>query len=215
MAKKFARPTDKYRPKTENHQHYWDTLNNNQIRYVACTGPSGVGKTLLAAKFVSQELLKGKYDKLYICTPIVELDNMSMGWLPGSAEEKLSPHMQRITQHLEKFLLKDYDFQVEFLPLAYIRGISAESAIVWVDEAQNMYLPELKALFTRICQNSRLLVTADFDQSDLKFYDKSDLQKVCEVMEDYKHFEWVKLNEEDIVRSKHISEILKRFKDLA
>ena len=201
---------DKYRPKTQNHQDYWDDMSNRKLNYVACTGPSGTAKTILACKYAAQSINQGDYDKLYIITPMVEVDDYSMGFLPGGVEEKTSPHLQRITQHLKRFSHSDHQIPIEPLALSLIRGRNLEG-IILLDEAQNCTLNELKAVFTRLTNNSKLIISGDFAQNDMKFRYKSDLEKCLDAMEGYRAFSWTKMTDDDIVRSKHISEILRRF----
>lgn len=199
----------KIRPKTARHQDYWDSLVDYDIKYLACTGPAGTGKTTLAAKAVVEMVSRNKYNKVYIVTPMVEVDDYSIGWLPGDLKSKTEPHLIRITQHLDKFL--DKEIEVESLALAYIRGLDLYNCCVILDEAQNCTCQELKAIFTRMAGNSKLIILGDFEQNDMKFTGKTDFQKVCEAMDGYKPFDWIQLDDRDIVRSKHIGEILKRF----
>jgi phosphate starvation-inducible PhoH-like protein len=57
---------------------------------------------------------------------------------------------------------------IEIVPLALIRGRTFDDAFIIVDEAQNLTIEELKALVTRVGENTSLVVDGDINQSDLK-----------------------------------------------
>jgi phosphate starvation-inducible PhoH-like protein len=57
---------------------------------------------------------------------------------------------------------------IEVLPLAYIRGRSIDDAIIIVDEAQNISLKNMRSTLTRIGENSKMIITGDTKQIDIK-----------------------------------------------
>ena len=69
-----------------------------EIKLVSLTGKAGTGKTLLAlAAAIAQH---GIYDQIMLARPIVALSNRDIGFLPGDAEEKVSPYMQPLFAHI-------------------------------------------------------------------------------------------------------------------
>ena len=89
-----------------------------------------------------------------------------LGYLPGKLEEKMEPYARYIADLAAKLhrlrpankIFIDSDVyppqfnpkNLEILPLAYIRGMNIENAVVIIDEMQNMSRSECRALLTRM-----------------------------------------------------------------
>ena len=65
---------------------------NPEIKLIALQGVTGTGKTLLALASALEQ--KNIYDQIILTRPIVPLSNGDIGFLPGNAEDKISPYMQ-------------------------------------------------------------------------------------------------------------------------
>ena len=85
-----------------------------------------------------------------------------MGFLPGDAEQKMSPWGQAVYNTLgsivHKHVLDEIDGRglLEVLPLTHIRGRSLHNAYVIVDEAQSLERNVLLTVLSRIGQNSKV-----------------------------------------------------------
>lgn len=155
-----------------------DALLDPDIPVVTLIGVAGSGKTLLATAAGIQQVF-GKmgseklYKKLIISRPIQVMGN-DIGFLPGSAEEKLAPWTQPIIDNLEVLTenkpamvaewFEKGKIEVEALP--YIRGRSINNAIMIVDEAQNLTSHEVKTILTRVGHNTKIILTGDIEQID-------------------------------------------------
>lgn len=205
--------TYKYKPLTEGQQNYFDALHDKNIRYLAISGPPGVGKTLLSLQKAACDLLEGRINKIYLCTSVTPIFGEEIGFIPGNVKEKMSTWMLPMTDHLSKFI-PDYAKRgdIEYIPLAQIRGRTIDNSILILDEAQNVSLDVFKAVLTRISDDSRLYMMGDFDQSDKGKH--TDFEKVCRALDGMSSFDWINLTDEDIIRSKSISEINKRLKSI-
>ena len=62
----------------------------------------------------------------------------------------------------------NYDKVIEICPLAYARGRTFENAWVIGDETQNCTITQMMMLLTRIGKDSRMVITGDMSQSDIK-----------------------------------------------
>ena len=71
---------------------------NDEIKLVALEGVAGTGKTLLALASALEQ--KNKYDQIILARPIIPLSNREIGFLPGDAEDKISPYMQPLWDNL-------------------------------------------------------------------------------------------------------------------
>ena len=72
-----------------------------RIPIVALTGAAGTGKTLLALAAVLKMLKPGQYENAKLARPMVELSDKTMGFLPGTVEEKIDPYFSPIYDNLE------------------------------------------------------------------------------------------------------------------
>lgn len=131
------------------------------------------GKTFCVATFAANQYHLKRVNKIVITRPHVAVGK-DIGYLPGTLEEKCAPWALPVVDVLERHLSKGVvetalkNGNIEVAPLALMRGRSFENAFVIVDEAQNITLPELKMLVTRIGEGSKLVLNGDVQQSDLK-----------------------------------------------
>jgi phosphate starvation-inducible PhoH-like protein len=96
---------------------------------------------------------------------------------------------------------------MEFAPLAFMRGRSFNWSIAMLDEAQNATLEQLKLFLTRIGKRSKLIVTGDPFQSDLK---NSGLMYIVDRLKDVEGVAIVNLPETAQVRNPLITKMLER-----
>ena len=57
---------------------------------------------------------------------------------------------------------------VMFLTTSFLRGITLDNCIILVDECQNLNFHELDTIMTRVGQDSKIIFSGDFFQTDLK-----------------------------------------------
>ena len=86
-----------FQPLTDNQKIFFDAYKRGDY-FVALHGVAGTGKTLLALAG-SLEMRNG-FDQLILARPIIPLSNRDIGFLPGDAEEKVSPYMQPLFDNL-------------------------------------------------------------------------------------------------------------------
>ena len=158
-------------PKNDKQQEYLDALKSSD--QVIVFGPAGTGKTYCVATFAANQYHLKNVNKIVITRPHVAVGR-DIGYLPGTLEEKSAPWALPVIDILERHLTKGVvetalkNGNIEVAPLALMRGRSFEDTFVIVDETQNITLPEVKMLVTRIGQGSKLVLNGDIQQSDLK-----------------------------------------------
>ena len=158
-------------PRNERQEEYLKALKDSD--QVIVFGPAGTGKTYCVATFAANQYHLKNINKIVITRPHVAVGK-DIGYLPGTLEEKCAPWALPVIDVLEKHLTKGVvetglkNENIEVAPLALMRGRSFENTFVIVDEAQNITLPELKMLVTRIGEGSKLVLNGDVQQSDLK-----------------------------------------------
>ena len=190
-------------PKNERQAEYVSALNSSN--QVIVFGPAGTGKTYVVSTYAANKYHIKDINKIVITRPHVAVGK-DIGYLPGTLEEKSAPWALPVLDVLERHLGKGVvetglkNGNIEVAPLALMRGRSFEDAFVICDEAQNITLPELKMLVTRIGDGSKLVLNGDVQQSDLK--DGAGLSKIVHLTK--KHMLPIPIVEfgiDDIVRS--------------
>lgn len=178
-------------------------------------GCAGTGKTYCSAGTVAQLFMKGGYKKIVLTRANVPTGK-SLGHFPGTVAEKMTPWLMPMLEVLSKAFGKGkYEFmlakgEVEIQPIETIRGRSYEDALVLVDEAQNLCMDEIKAITTRLGENSKLVLMGDPAQSDVK--DGRDLIEFCrKVNRAGIYLPVVEFGVDDIVRSDIVADLVRLF----
>ncbi len=161
-----------------------NALLNPEIKLVCLQGVAGTGKTLLAlASALEQRHL---YNQIILARPIIPLSNRDIGFLPGSAEDKISPYMQPLWDNL-KFIKSQFrpgekkhkvldemeeSGELSITALAFIRGRSLSNVMFIIDEAQNLSPHEVKTIITRAGEGTKVVFTGDIKQIDTPYMDE-------------------------------------------
>jgi PhoH-like ATPase len=165
-----------------------DLLMDPDVSVVALSGFAGTGKTILALAAGLEQVMepsvdrRSRYDKLAIYRPVVAHGKADLGFLPGGLEEKLSPWMAAIldnvtalTEHrsyadarrvVDEMVAQD---RLSLESVTFLRGRSLQNQFVIVDEAQNLEVPTLKTLLTRVAEGTKIVFTGDLAQIDTPY----------------------------------------------
>jgi len=207
-----------FKPKTIGQSEYLKTIIHNSVTFA--TGPAGCGKSFLCLGLACQYLLEDRFDTIIVARPTVEAAPKSIGYLPGDVDEKLSPYLLPAVEHMKKFLGKDvygkyyHDNRIQFKALEFCRGSNFDDSFVICEESQNCSSEQLIMLVTRLCENSKMVINGDFEQTDLKKKSgdfPTDLQFIMNRVEsnELKHFGITRLTEADIIRNPLIAGFLR------
>jgi PhoH-like ATPase len=164
---------------------------NEGIDIVSIQSEAGYGKTFLAlaaALYLVLERKDNPFRKIYLVKPVVEI-GAKMGYLPGDIEEKMTPYVRYVSDQLAKLHemrsanrifadpsaenLKLNSKRFEIQPVAFIRGMNIENAVVIVDEMQNLSRSETRALLTRMGENVKCICLGDTRQVDNPYLNES------------------------------------------
>jgi len=204
----------KIKPLTENQKLYIRMIEENDI--VFAVGPAGTGKTFLAVAMAVKYLREGKIEKIILTRPAVEAGE-SLGYLPGTYEEKVYPYLIPLYDALYSMIPYDRVKRmmeariVEVAPLAYMRGRTLSDAFIILDEAQNTKAVQMKMFLTRIGPRSKVVITGDVTQIDLPKHEKSGLTEAINILQGIEGIAFVFFDKEDVSRHRIVKSIIEAY----
>jgi phosphate starvation-inducible PhoH-like protein len=199
--------------RTPNQTAYIKTILSNDI--TLAYGPAGTGKTHIAIGMAVYALKNAVIERIILCRPAVD-SGASIGFLPGTMEEKIGPYLAPLFDELNCYVEAKHvkammeHKTLEIVPLPFMRGRTFNNACVILDEAQNATMPELRMFLTRIGLNSRMIVVGDLEQTDLPREQQGAFENVIDSLEGMDGVGIAALDSGDIVRHRIISEVIRR-----
>lgn len=176
---------------------------------IVTLGPAGTGKSYISAAYAAYYYNLGKCKKIVITRPTVPTGK-SIGYFPGSLEDKMLPWIKPFLEVIEEFLSKGEvecmikNGKIEIVPFETIRGRSWQDTFIILDEAQNCTFLEIKAFITRHGDNSKTIINGDVSQSDLNGHGNG-LDTILKMLNNNdklkQHVEVVEFTSDDVVRS--------------
>lgn len=200
-------------PKTKGQLEFVKAMDSYPI--VFAIGPAGTGKTFLAVIKAVSMMKKGEVKRIVLTRPAVEAGE-SLGFLPGDLKEKVDPYLTPLydalhdmlgVEQTEKLIEKE---TIEIAPLAYMRGRTLDDSFVILDEAQNTTPAQMKMFLTRLGFHSRMVITGDVTQIDLK-YGSSGLIEAADLLKGIDEIKIMELTSDDVVRHPLVQKIIERY----
>ena len=207
-------------PLTENQTTVFESYGEG--KNLVLHGCAGTGKTFISLYLALQSVLDPStpYEKVYMVRSLVP--TREIGFLPGDAEDKSDLYqipyrnMVRYMFHMPdeasfKVLYDNLRGQetIDFWSTSFLRGVTLDKSIIIVDEFSNLNFHELDSITTRVGQDSRIIFSGDYSQSDLtKTNERTgvlDFMKITQAMES---FSCTEFGINDIVRSGFIRDYL-------
>ena len=219
VAERFtSHDTPVRKPLTDNHRLYQQSIAMKPV--TICSGVTGSGKTTLACEVAARLLREGKVKKIVLTRPLIGC-GPAMGYFPGGPVEKLLPYLAPLYKALKRFF-GETEFEqltqkeiIQILPLELMRGESFHETIILADECQNASYEQLKMLFSRIGEKSRMVVSGDTSQSDIDRGRTNPLDRVMRALYGSPDIRIMRMEREDVLRSGLISWIDERLNEYA
>lgn len=198
-------------------------LTDRQTDYLAamrgstCTfgiGPAGTGKTFCAVHVAAELLAAGEVERIILTRPAVEAGER-LGFLPGDLNEKYGHFIRPLRDVLDRVFGTGYvDAQIkakriEPVPLAFMRGLNIENAVILADEMQNATPLQTKMLLSRVGEWTKIVLDGDPRQQDIP--GNSGLLDAVRRMEGRAGVSVVRFGREDIVRSGFAREVIEAY----
>lgn len=168
----------------------------NQI--VIITGRAGSGKSLVGAVTALDFLNKKMCDKILVTRSAIEVGK-SLGFLPGSLDEKFNPYMEALIENLYKCTDKSKidlfvkEGKIDATPVQFIRGKTIDDILI-VEEAQNLTKGEMLAILTRLGKEGKIIINGDNEQKDIRD-EFNGLSYAIELSKKIAEIKWIKLKE--------------------
>lgn len=199
------------RPRTPGQLDYVRAMEASDI--VFGIGPAGTGKTYLAMAMALTMLKTRQVQRIILTRPAVEAGE-ALGFLPGDLREKVAPYLRPLYDAIHDMLDPGEgqryfdDGTIEIAPLAFMRGRTLARSFVILDEAQNTTREQMFMALTRLGEASRMVVTGDSSQVDLKPGVRSGLAEAEHALQNVEGIAFRYFKEEDIVRHPVVARIV-------
>ena len=212
-------------PWTDKQKEFFKIALNHDTKIVFVNGPAGTSKSLLAVYCGLQLLnMKAISDIMYLRSA-VESSDSKLGYLPGSAEDKLRFYNMPFLDKLDELLPTtraeklENEGRISMFPVNFARGMNWASKCVILDEAQNSSIKEITTVLTRLGKGSRCFVLADPMQTDLRHRDAiGGFEKLYKAFTDQESqamgIHTFAFDEDDIMRSELCKYVVKKVRTI-
>ncbi len=155
------------KPLTPGQEDLIKTLTNSEYEIVGVFGPTGSGKSLLSLAFGIDSLEEGRYKRLVVVKPIIDVTTGEELTLARAGPQYTELIKSYITDVLGMFTSWDAiaklinDGRLIFVDTHYLKGRTFDDSLVFIDDAQLIKMESLIEIILRVGKNSRLIVAAD------------------------------------------------------
>ncbi len=193
-------------PKSEGQRRLIEALTSEDKDLVGVFGPTGSGKSLISIVYGLSAVAKGKYKRMILSRPIIDVVSGKEVTIIGDREayERLAlEYMYDIlTGVAEPELIKSYvaSGRIVLADPHFLRGRTFDNSIIVLDDAQSVPPEAIVEIITRLGTGSRLIVAGDpvFQKTAEAGKDGASLAR--EILLNEESAEVVDLGLKDIVR---------------
>lgn len=141
---------------------------------VICIGSQGTGKTYGAVEEAVKRLRNKEISRIIVSRPNVPFAE-TLGFLPGTDQEKLEPWIKPVKQILAKLIPK-HDLEVyekakviDYQAFENIQGLTFDNSFIILDEGENASFNQLKIFLGRQGMHSKVVLCGDIKQTSDMF----------------------------------------------
>jgi len=201
-------------PRTPNQLAYVKAIQENDVTFGL--GPAGTGKTYLAMAVGLHMLKQRAVHRIILTRPAVEAGE-ALGFLPGDLKEKIAPYLRPLYDAINDMLDPEESQRyldegvIEIAPLAFMRGRTLSRSFVILDEAQNTTREQMFMTLTRLGEESKIVITGDSSQVDLKPGVRSGLHEAEHALTNIAGIAFTRFSPTDIVRHPIVEHIVRAY----
>jgi phosphate starvation-inducible PhoH-like protein len=201
-------------PKTPSQLEYIRAIEGHDV--VFGLGPAGTGKTYLAMAMALTLLKRRVMQRIVLTRPAVEAGE-ALGFLPGDLREKVAPYLRPLYDAIHDMLDPDEgqryleEGTIEIAPLAFMRGRTLSRSFVILDEAQNTTREQMFMALTRLGEDSKMVITGDSSQVDLKPGVRSGLTEAEHALQGVEGIAFQRFSQADIIRHPVVGRIVEAY----
>ena len=146
---------------TEKQKEFFKVALDPSTRVMFVGGPAGTTKTFLATYCGLQLLIMRALTDIMYLRSAVESSNSHLGFLPGTADEKLRFYNMPFLDKLEELTSQGMtaklqeQHRVSMFPVNFARGMHWDHKCIILDEAQNSTFKEITTVLNIMGNNSR------------------------------------------------------------
>jgi len=161
-------------------------------------------------------LKQRKIHRIILTRPAVEAGE-ALGFLPGDLKEKVAPYLRPLYDAINDMLDPEEAQRyldegiIEIAPLAFMRGRTLSRSFVILDEAQNTTREQMFMTLTRLGEESKIVVTGDASQVDLKPGVRSGLHEAEHALQNISGIAFTRFSPADIVRHPIVEHIVRAY----
>lgn len=158
-------------PMNERQKQYIAALNEKPI--VVATGYAGTSKTYIPTVMAADLYKLNQISKIIVTRPAVS-SSKSVGYTTGDFSQKMMMWLGSVIPILKERLgsamldLAISSQDIEFVALETVKGLSLNNTWLLVEESSDLTKEEVIKLITRMGKNSKLVLSGDIRQSELK-----------------------------------------------
>ena len=201
-------------PMNDRQREYIALLNDKPV--VVATGFAGTSKTYIPTVMAADLYKLGKINKIIVTRPAIS-SSMSVGFTSGDFTTKMKSWLGAVLPIFKERLglammdLAIANTDIEFIPLETVKGLSLNNTWLLVEESSDLTKEEIVKLVTRMGKNSKLVLSGDIRQSELR--GDSGLVWLTNFLDRHDHlsrnFGYIDFNStEDIVRSHAVRDFI-------
>lgn len=196
------------RPMNETQRQFF--LSYIEGNHVIGNGSAGTGKSFISLYLALTDVLNNEREQDKIIIVRSAVPSREIGHLPGDMKEKMAVYEEPYKDIIGNLMRRASAYEdmkdagkIEFMPTSFVRGLTWDNCVVVIDEAQNMTLPEIHSVITRVGKNTKVVICGDIGQNDLvvRKSDVSGFLEVLRIAERMPEFDIINFTEHDIVRS--------------
>lgn len=158
---------EKLKPMSRGQEEMLRALTSDEYEIIGLFGPTGSGKSLFSVLYGIDAVLEGKYKRLIISRPVVDI----VTGKELTAQELGEQFYEIAFAYLRDILSEFIDWakveelmksgKIVFADTHYLRGRTFDDSIIFLDDAQNIPPESSIEILMRIGRNSKFIIAGD------------------------------------------------------